>query len=120
MAGPAAPAGEGKENEDAARHRPAGGHVPSAVAELEAAITRGEGEGGGARGASTSSGAPQGLREALRANGEENAEEAGGWRQYKCRPDIVGRKGRVEFYDFTGTSARRARTRISDRGSSTP
>ena len=25
------------------------------------------------------------------------------WSQYKCREDIVGRYGRVSFYDFTGT-----------------
>ena len=97
----AAPPHRGKENTADS----AAGHVPSAVAEFEAAIMRSEGEGG-ARGTSTSSAqhaGMQGLREALRACGEENGEEAGGgWRQYKCRPDIVGKKGRVEFYDFTG------------------
>lgn len=49
-------------------------------------------------GASTSAAAPAGEQE---VHAQAEVKQDNDWRQYKCRPDIVGRFGRIEFFDLT-------------------
>ena len=87
--------------EDAMRHSDGEGEVDVIMGDADASTSENSNRTQSGSDGSNALNA-ESVGDAIRSSLIEDDAESD-WSQYKCREDIVGRYGRISFYDFTGT-----------------